>query len=475
MSDIQEGNHHTGLKRSIGLFAAFTLVVSQMIGSGVFKKIAPMTEELGHPGWVLLAWIVAGLITLTGALTNSEIAGMIADPGGQYAYFKRMYGRFFAFLFGWTSFTVIQTATAAGVAYVFAESLNALVILPRLPEQIEAISIFGMMSPFENSGVKIMALLLITLLTTINFRGVEFGGLVSNLFATTVVAAIFMIIVLGLTMSDGSVSHFDTQPLAYKARSGGMIVSAFFTAMMQAFWAYEGWNNLGFMGGEIRNPKRNIPLALVMGVGCVMLIYVMINAVYLYVLSPEQLIAISQGQNQIAAVEAVRSFLGHPGVTLVSCLIVVATFGSTNGVILTASRLFFAMAHDGLFFESAKKCHSTYKTPSTSLVMMGVWSGLLVISGSFDLLTDMLVFAAFLFYGAMALGVFVLRRTEPNTLRPVKAFGYPVIPALFIFFCLVLVINSFMTRSTECFIGLGLIFTGIPFYLFWNKGKVVKS
>jgi APA family basic amino acid/polyamine antiporter len=461
----EQAQHYTGLKRTMGLFSAFTLVVSSMIGSGVFKKVAPMMEALGSPWWVIMAWVGAGLVSLIGALTNAEVAGLIADPGGQYAYFKRMYGKAFSFSFGWTSFAVIQTATAASVAYVFAQSVNSLVALPHLPAYLEEYAFF------DNMGVKLVAIGLITLLTIVNYRGVENGGFVSNLIASTMVIAIFAIVIIGLGMDGGTMDHFTNATSPVDTLGTSAIFTVFFAAMMQAFWAYEGWNNLGFMGGEIKNPTRNIPLALILGVGVVMVVYTIINFTYLYVLSPDELIAIAKNGNAIAGIEVIRKLLGATGVLVVSILICVATFGSTNGVLLTASRLYFTMANDRLFFKQANKVHPKYKTPSVSLIIQGVWSSLLVLSGSFDQLTDMLVFAAFLYYGAMAAGVFVLRFKEPNTPRPIKAFGYPILPALFILFCIVLVVSSIIERPRDCMYGLLLIGSGLPFYLVWRKNS----
>lgn len=459
----EQSTNYSSLKRTMGLFSAFTLVVSSMIGSGVFKKVAPMTDALGSPWWVIMAWVGAGLVSLIGALTNAEVAGLIADPGGQYAYFKRMYGKAFSFSFGWTSFAVIQTATAASVAYVFAQSVNSLIALPQLPEHLE-------LFPFlDNLGVKLVAIGLITLLTVINYRGVENGGFVSNLIASTMVIAIVSIVIIGLGMDGGTMDHFYNAPSPTENLGTAAVFSVFFGAMMQAFWAYEGWNNLGFMGGEIKNPMRNIPLALIFGVGVVMVIYTIINFTYLYVLSPAELKTIAHNDNAIAGIEVIRKLLGSVGVIVVSILICVATFGSTNGVLLTASRLYYTMATDRLFFKQAKEVHPKFKTPSVSLIIQGVWSSLLVLSGSFDQLTDMLVFAAFLYYGAMAAGVFVLRKKEPNTPRPIKAFGYPVLPALFIMFCVLLVISSVIEHPKESMFGLLLIGSGLPFYLVWYK------
>lgn len=460
--------HTSGLVRRLGLFSAVMLVVSAMIGSGVFKKVAPMSADLHAPYWVLLAWVIAGVISLFGALTNAEVAGIIAEPGGQYAYFRQMYGRMFSFLYGWTSFAVIQSATIASVAYVFAESVNTLYPLPTLPEAWAQISVLGL-QPFDNFGVKFTAITLITLLTTLNYRGVEYGSSIGNIFSSAVVVCIFCIILLGLFWSNGSVENIRTVATTAPPLEGMSLFGAMFTAMMSAFWAYEGWNNLGFMGGEIKNPHRNIPLGLMFGVGFVMLVYVCINFTYLYVLPIDKLIDVHAQQNTIAAIAVVKEFMGQGGVLFITGLILMATFGSTNNTIMSAARIYFAMAKDKLFFERAAVCHDTYRTPSNALIMQACWAAVLVISGTFDQLTDMLIFASFLFYGAGAYGVFVLRKKFKEVPRPYKAFGYPYVPALFIAFCITLVVVSLIERPKECGVGLLLILAGLPFYWWWKK------
>jgi APA family basic amino acid/polyamine antiporter len=246
--------------------------------------------------------------------------------------------------------------------------------------------------------------------------------------------------------------------------------SAFFTAMMAAFWAYEGWNNLGFMGGEIKNPTKTIPRALVLGVSIVMLVYIAVNAAFLWVLPVEDFMAMAQQKNSIAAAEVIKVLFGPVAMVVILALIIVATLNATNSSLMSASRVWFAMARDGLFLASAGRTNKA-NVPGNALVLMGVWSALLVLSGSFDQLTDMLVFAAFLFYGAGAFGVFVLRRKMPDAVRLTKVPGYPVVPALFVAFCAALVANSVIERPREAGIGLALILIGIPFY----KKRKVKA
>jgi APA family basic amino acid/polyamine antiporter len=462
-----------GLLRTIGLYTAIALVVGNMIGSGVFKKVAPMSAELQSPGLVLLAWLLAGMVTLCGALTNAEIAGMIVEPGGQYVYFKRMYGRAFAFFYGWSCFSVIQCASQASIAYVFAHSFNSLLPLPRLSEAWETIQVLGIFTPFDNFGVKVLTVGLLTLLTTINYFGVKYGSSLSGLLSSTVVICIFGIILLGLSVGGGSIDHLRTDAIGYAeskvAASSLGFLGALFTAMIGAFWAYDGWNNLGMLGGEVKNPHRNIPLGLTGGVAIVTFVYLLVNATYLYILPIDQIIQVARTPNGIAAVEVMRWLMGPAGALGVSLLILLATFNSTNTSILANSRIYYAMAKDGLFFRAAATHHPVYRTPAVSLVMQAVWASALVFSGSFDQLTDMLIFAVFIFYGAGAFGVFVLRKKMPDTPRPYRAVGYPVVPAVFVLFCATLLIVSLVERPRESFLALALIACGIPFYLYWRK------
>lgn len=468
---IKHEVHSSGLLTKLGLYTAILIVISSMIGSGVFKKAAPMSLDLESGGLILLCWIIAGVVTLIGATTNAEIAGLIAAPGGQYVYFKEMYGKAFAFIYGWSCFSVIQSASIASIAYVFAESVNAVIPLPHLSDSMEQITLLGIFNPFASFGVKGLTILTIIFLSTANYLGVIFGGYINNIFTTLKVIGILVIIFLGLTLSDGAVSNLSplgASPTAQYGTSLGLF-GAMFAAMLGAFWAYDGWNNIGYLGGEIKNPKRNIPLALFIGVGVVMAIYLLINFVYLYVMPVNEMMEIANRENTIIAVEVMRKFIGNGGAFFISILIMISTFGTTNGTILASSRIYFAMAKDNLFFKSAGNIHPKFKTPYTSLIMQGIWASLLVLSGTFDQLTDMLIFASFIFYGAGAFGVFILRKKMKDSHRPYKAIGYPIIPLIFVLFCITLVVVTIIQNPRDAGIGLVLVFSGIPFYLFWNR------
>jgi len=454
------------LKQQLGLFSAVMVVISAMIGSGVFKKISSMSSDLHHSGWVIAAWAAAGLVTLMGSLSNAEVAGMIAKPGGQYVYFRTMYGRLFAFLFGWASFSVIQTATAASVAYVFAESLNNIVHLPQLPADIAEFTLFSIkdfhLQPMNNFGVKIVACLLVLFLSAINFRGIDYGEKIGNILGATVVLGILFVIVLSFALGD------NPHVISHSAENHAITFSMFFSAMLAAFWAYEGWNNVGLLGGEIKNPKKNIPIALGLGTLIVMILYVTVNTSFFKVGDIGFYTEIKQKSNAIAAVEAMNQVWLYGGL-FISVLILVSTFNSTNNSLMTAPRIYYAMANDGLFLKSAATTHPRFLTPHKAILYQMFWCMVLVISGSFDMLTEMLVFVAFIFYGCGAFGVIVLRYKMPNAERPFKVPLYPLIPAAFTLFSIFLVYYSISSSPGNAQVGLILVGLGLPVYYFMNK------
>lgn len=458
------GNQRS-LVRTLGLGYVIIFVVANIIGSGVYKKIAPMAAELHSSVWILMAWIVGGIITLFGALSNAEVAGLLADTGGEFVYFKKIYNRFFAFLYGWSLFTVIQTATISSLAYVFAQSLNSIVPIPEVFPALQHISIGGVFFPFQGFGVKLTAILLILLLTALNITGLKSGAGTSKGILLLVFTGLLVIVFFGLSSLTSMPANFMK---AGELTSGTITISSFYTAMLAAFWAYQGWVSVGFIGGEVKNPTQNIPKGIVMGVFVVIAIYLLVNVTYLTLLSIPELEQIHAAGNQIAAVEAVRSFWGAGGVLFISLLILLTTLGCTNASILTGARPYYAMARDRLFFPGIAKLNHA-NVPSNSLLWQGIWASVLVLSGTFDQLTDMIIFAVFIFYGATSLGVFILRRKMPDAPRPYKVWGYPVVPAVFILFCIGLFVNTIVTRPREAAIGMTLILAGIPVYLFLQR------
>jgi len=453
------------LVRALGLGYVIIFVAANIIGSGVYKKIAPMAAELHSSVWILIAWIVGGIITLFGALSNAEVAGLLADTGGDFVYLRKIYNRFFGFLYGWSMFTVIQTATISSLAYVFAQSLNTIIPIPNIFQPMQHFTIGGVFYPFQDFGIKLTAILLILILTSLNISGLKSGAGVSRAIMLLVCAGLFLIVVFGLTSPVAKPSNIiDLKQLS----AGTVTVSTFYTAMLAAFWAYQGWVSVGFIGGEVRDARKNIPKGIVTGVLIVIFIYLVVNATYLSLLSIPQLEQIHNSVNQIAAVEAVRTFWETGGVLFISLLILVTTLSCTNASILTGARPYYAMAREGLFFSGIRKLNRN-NVPSSSLLWQGIWAAVLVLSGTFDQLTDMIIFAVFIFYGATSLGVFILRHRMPDAYRPYKVWGYPVIPAIYILFCIGLFFNTIITRPREAAIGIILILAGIPVYLFLQR------
>jgi APA family basic amino acid/polyamine antiporter len=451
----------------LGLRLVIVVVVGNIIGSGVYKKVAPMAAELHSPGWVLVCWVLGGIITLFGALSNAEVAGLLADTGGEYAYYKKIYNRFFAFIFGWSLFAVIQTAAISSLAYVFAQSFNSVVDIPPIFSSLTNYNIGGIFYPFADFTVKLTAITLIILLTVVNTKGIVTGAGISSVILALVFIGIFTIILFGINSPQSSVNisfqmaTTDNNPVT---------ISAVFTAMLSAFWAYQGWASIGYIGGEIKDAKQNIPKGITIGVFVVIAIYLLINMTYLSLLPIAVLEQIHSAGNKIAAIEAARVFWGSGGALFISILILVTTLGCTNASILSGCRPYYAMAREGLFFRPVAKLNSA-RAPQNSLLYQCVWASVLVLSGTFDQLTDMIIFAVFIYYGATTLGVIILRKKMPEAPRPYKVWGYPIVPAIVVLFCLVLFINTIMSRPREAAIGMVLMLTGIPMYWWFKRSN----
>jgi APA family basic amino acid/polyamine antiporter len=452
-----------GLRRVLGLSTGILLVASSMIGSGIFKKVAPMGEEVQNAHDVLWAWLLAGLVSMFGAMTFAGLARMTEEAGGAYEYLRLIYGRFFSFLYGWTYFSVIGSASAAAIAYVFAESVNNVFPLPHYFAAWEHLHIGGFIYPFANSGVKLFAVLTILVLSWVNIRGVTKGGWLNDVTSSVKILGVLLLIAIGLSYS-GPSAFEPTE--AGRAITGLSWYSALFAAMLGAFWAYDGWINITFMSSEFKNPRRNVPIAIVTGTVLVMLLYLAVNYAFLRVLTIPDLEAINAAGNQIAGAEAAKRVLGSPGFFLLSILIMLCTFGAANATIMTAARVYYRMSQEGVFFKQAQRVHPRYRTPAVSLRIAMVWSSILVISGTFDQLTDMLIFAAFIFYGAGALGLLKVKRQGR---LPEKIAGYPLVPVVFFLFCVGLVGNTLFVYPRESLMGLGLILLGLPFYVYFTR------
>lgn len=457
------------LLQVLGLGTGILLVAGSMIGSGIFKKIAPMSDALMNGNLIIWAWVVAGVITLLGTLSFASLASVTKEAGGQFQYFKNAFNDFPGFMFGWSFFSVISAASIASIAYVFAESFAKFFQIPdflSLPDG--SIGIFGL-DISENFTIKIIAISTLAFLTVYNILGVKGGGWLSNIVTGAKILGILILIFVGLSyVNTDTVQITESIPDTGLDAENIFRLSAFFTAMLGAFWAYDGWVNITNMASEFKNPTRNVPKAIIFGTLLTMILYVLVNYAYLNVLSPAEFSAISKQQGTIAAVEVAEKVLGSVGIVIISALIMVSTFGATQGSAMTAARVYYQMSREGLFFKSFSRVNERFRTPHVSLTGQMIWSTILILSGTFDQLTDMLIFAAFIFYALGAIAVIKLKRKDPN----LKTYGYPIVPILFILFCIVIIVNSIYSRPWESLIGLGLILTGVPMYYYFKRSKV---
>lgn len=468
-NDNQNGS--VGLKRALGLFTAVLLVVGIMMGSGVFKKIIPMSQLGIDRYWILLAWIIPGIITIFGAFIISGLSSLTEESGGVYEYLRLSFGNFFSFLFGWTDYTIIGSASVAALAFIFSQTVNTVIPLPNPFESLEHLSVAGFIFPFADSGIKLLSILAILFLTFVNYRGVENGGLMNNIITSAKVLGILFIIVAGITYHPqenvtSNVTLIKTADAA--GLEGGLFISAFLGAMLSALWAYDGWLDISFVTGEIKNPKKNVPLAILFGVCIAMFLYVSANYAYMQVMSVEELALVNK--NEIGAAIVSEKMLGTAGKILIAVLIMLSTFGALNAVILSHSRIYFRMAQENYFFRNAAAVHPGFQTPHISLIYTMAWSIVLVISGTFDMLTDMVIFASFLFNFMLALALVKMKK---KGIIKEKIIGYPFIPVLMMLFSAALVLNTIIRQPKESLIGICLVLSGVFFYYYFkNKSNL---
>jgi APA family basic amino acid/polyamine antiporter len=466
------------LERTFGLWSAVSIVIGGIIGSGIFMKPALMAAQLGSPLLLIAIWVFAGLLTLLGALTNAEVAAMMPETGGQYVFFQKMYGDFIAFLYGWAAFAVFNTAGVASIAYIFATYTEYFVKLPRLlPETEKLIYLFipgiGKIYPLENIGVKSLTILLIGGLTLVNYRSTKSGGHIQVIFTALKVGAMGFLIFGLLFSSRGSFSNVVTHSSTIHL-SGWKLIMAMVAATSGAFWGYDGWNNVTFIAGEIKHPQKNIPLSLLLGLCATIVIYGLMNLAFTFMLPIDKI-----ASSGLVASDAATAAFGYIGGGLIAAMVIISTFGTTNGNILATARVSFAMAQDGKFFAWVGKVQPTFQTPGNALVIQGLWASVLVLSGSFDMLTDMLVFVSWLFYGLSAFGIFVLRKKMPNAERPYRVWGYPFVPGFFVMATLIFLVLTVFNDVTNYLSGssplinslFGLLLTvlGVPLYLYFKR------
>jgi APA family basic amino acid/polyamine antiporter len=429
------------LPRTLGLFDATMINVGTIVASGIFLVPTDVARRLDSAPLNLAVWVVATVVSLLGALTIAELGAALPRAGGLFVYLREAYGPIWGFFYGWALFIVIQTGSIAAVAVAFATYLSHFV-------------------PLGTLGVKAVAVLSIAVLTGINVLGVREGAWTQNVVTVAKILVIGGLLAIAFSAPTGSWSNL-AEPGS--AAASWPLWLAFGTALLGPLWAFDGWIHTSYVGGEIRNPGRNLPWSTIASVVIVGAVYLALNAAYLYVLRVDGI-----ARSELVAADTAAAVLGAAGAGFAAALVMLTTLGSTNGMILAGPRVYYAMARDGLFFPAVARVHSRFRTPAVSLLVQATWSALLVFTGTYEQLFTYVVFASWVFYGMGAAAVFVLRRRR-DLVRPYEVWGYPWVPALFVAFTGALLANTLLTRPRDSLVGLGLMLAGVPFYLFWRR------
>ena len=436
------------LPRRLGLWSAVAVLVGSTIGGGIFRTPAVIAGRVPEPVLMLVVWVLGGLLALCGALTYAELAAMFPRSGGVYVYVREGFGRLPAFLFGWSELLLIRASALGAIATPFAEYLlRSLGLDPTRP-------------PYDGA-VHWVAALAIVLTATLNYVGVRWSALLLNVTTAAKYAALALLVLLAFVVGQGSFGHFT------EAGGGGPVRGGLFgLALVSVMWAYDGWGDLSFVGGEVKDPERSLPRALIVGTGAVVAIYLLVNAAYLYLIPIG-----AMAQSPLVAADAAQAVLGRLGVGLVAIVVMVATFSTLLGSMLTAPRIFFAMADDGLLFRRVARVHPTFRTPSVAIVLTGALGIVYVAFQTFQQLADQFVVAIFPFYALAAAAVFVLRRRRPPAVVPraVRVLGYPVVPALFVLATLYMLGNALWQDPLHTGLAFLIILAGVPVYQIWLR------
>jgi len=434
------------LPRRLGLWSAVAVLVGSTIGSGIFRTPARIAAYVPAPGPMFGVWVLGGLLALCGALTYSELAALYPRSGGVYVYIREGFGRLPAFLFGWTELLLIRASALGAIATPFAEYLlRSLGYDPKIEPNA--------------TYVHYVAAGAIVLTATLNYVGVRWSSLILNLTTGAKYGALVLLVLLAFVVGQGDFGHF--------TQVGGAVRPGFFgLALVSVLWAYDGWGDLSFVGGEVRDPERNMPRALILGTLSVIAIYLLVNAAYLYLIPIAQM-----GHSPLVAADVAQLIVGQVGVGLVAVLVMLATFSTLLGSILTSPRIFFAMADDGLLFHQVARVHPRFHTPSVSIVVVGALGVVWVLLLNFDQLADQFVVAIFPFYALAAAAVFALRRRQPDRPRPVKVLGYPIVPLLFILATFIILGNALREHPGPTGLAFGGILLGVPAYFAWLRWR----
>jgi basic amino acid/polyamine antiporter, APA family len=469
------------LQKRVNLFDGISIVAGAMIGSGIFIVSADIARNVGSPGWLMIVWLITGIITIIGALSYGELASMMPHVGGQYVYLKEAYHPLIGFLFGWTTFLVIQCGSIAAVAVAFAKFSG--VLFPWISEK----NILMHIGPLNINSTMVVAIAMISFLTWLNTRGIVTGKTVQNFFSSTKVIALLGFIAIGFLATRNINSLEINKEVFWKASqvssgnqiiplAGFALIAAIGTALVGSLFSADAWYNVTYMSGEVINPKRNVPLSLFFGTLLVSVLYLIVNFVYIKILplsgSPDGSDVLSRGiqfaTDDRVATSAMSVVFGDYAAIIMAVLIMISTFGCNHGLIMAGPRVYYAMAKDGLFFRKVAEINKN-GVPGFAIIVQGIWSVLLCLSGTYGNLLDYVIFAVLIFFTLTILAIFVLRVKRPDIPRPYKAFGYPVIPAIYIFTTVAIMIILLIYKPNYTFPGLGIVILGIPVFYFWRK------
>jgi basic amino acid/polyamine antiporter, APA family len=478
---------HNFLQKRVTLFDGISIVTGAMIGSGIFIVSADIARNVGSPGWLLVVWLITGIMTMIGAISYGELASMMPHVGGQYVYLKEAYNPLIGFLFGWTTFLVIQCGTIAAVAVAFAKFSG--VLFPWISEK----NILFNIGPLKIKSTMLVAIAMISFLTWVNTRGIVTGKTVQNVFSSTKIIALFGFILIGF-FATRNINSFEINKDVFWQASrigpgnqaiplvGFALITAIGSALVGSLFSADAWYNVTYLSGEVINPKRNVPLSLLFGTLIVSVFYLLTNYIYIKILpltgSPDGVDALSRGiqyaTDDRVATSAMSVVFGDSAAVIMAVFIMISTFGCNNGLIMAGPRVYYAMAKDGLFFKRVGEINKK-GVPGFALVVQGIWAILLCLSGSYGNLLDYVIFAVLIFFTLTIFAIFILRVKRPELPRPYKAFGYPVIPALYILTTLTIMVILLIYKPDYTFPGLGIVILGIPVFYLWRKNNKTSS
>lgn len=442
--------------KKLSLFDSSMIVMGSMIGSGIFIVSSGMARDLGSPMYLILAWVVTAILTLLAALSYGELAASMPKAGGQYVYLKEAYGPLFGFLYGWTLFSVIQSGTIAAVAVAFAKF--SAILFPIFSEN----NVIFQITNFKISAAQILGIVVIWTLSMSNFRQIKSGAFIQNIFTSAKIIALVFVILAGLYFVLNHAGDALSTNHIMSSSSTELSIGVFCAALVGSIFSSDAWNNITFTASEIDKPEKNVPRSLLIGTGSVLLIYILINIVYVNALPFE---AIKNVPSDRVGTLLMQTVFGDIGAVLMAILIMVSTFGCINGLCLSGARVYFAMAKDQLFFKQAEKLNKN-QSPQYALIIQAIWASILTLSGSYGDLLDYVVFAVLLFYILTVAALFILRKKQADLPRPYKVFAYPYLPALYIIMASVICVSLLIYKPNYTYPGLAIVLAGIPVY-FW--------